>query len=196
VGKTYNRGWEYYSSFNLSQQDLQTFITKKIKKYRLYDVDTSPSSECSEKLVVSLSALSKLTSQDFDYIFSGGAEKKYDSPSDDNQTTTIASDDNQTTKEQIPAIEASFPGGMGSILTSYMTKYLKGKIPSGNYNLKIDLSILKDGVMKEVKVISPENPEYTQTFIDMFKNGPQWKPAVSNGRNINSVFRLEKVLSL
>jgi len=194
VGKGYSRGWYYYSSLNLNQQDLKTFMTKKIKKYRQSDVDTVPSSECSDKLMISLSALSKLNSEEFDYIFSGGAEKKNTSSSAYNQNDEPI--DNQTNKEQKPEINASFPGGMGSKFSSYMINFLKNKIPSGNYNLKIDLTITKDGEVKDVKVISPEQTEYNQTFVDMFKSGPKWSPAISNGRQIDSVFRLEKVLSL
>lgn len=180
VGKSYRKGWEYYSSFNLSQQDLQTFITKKIKKYRLYDVDSSPSSECSEDLKVSLIALSKLTSQDFDYILSGGVDKDYSQ--DPNK-----SDEKVTTE---PDLLASFPGGKNKMI-SYVTKYLTGKIPKGSYEIKMNIKISKDGIAEDIEIISPKNNSNDKLFIDMFKEGPKWSPAVFDGRQVDSIFKFD-----
>jgi protein TonB len=88
-------------------------------------------------------------------------------------------------------IEAEFPGGKAA-WQKYLEKNLNSSLPSdngapeGKYTVMVSFLVDKNGVISDVVAESAPNPDYgtKAEAVRVIKKGPNWKPAVQNGRNV------------
>lgn len=92
-------------------------------------------------------------------------------------------------------IPAEFPGGIPG-WTSYLERNLDAslsrylKIPSGQdwvrQTVYVTFIVDKEGAISDVKVIneSDVHPKLAAEAIRVIRDGPKWKPAVQNGKNV------------
>ena len=97
----------------------------------------------------------------------------------------IASYDKVFTSVQI---EAEFPGG-SEAWKIYLVQNLNSDIPykkgapSGKFTVQINFLVDKDGNISDVQA-DPSPYGTREEAIRVIKNGPRWKPAVQNGKNV------------
>jgi hypothetical protein len=96
-------------------------------------------------------------------------------------------DEDKIWKEvQIPA---EFPGGQQGWIR-YLERTLnrdlpnKNGAPNGIYNVNVSFIVSKDGSVSEVNAENDPGFGTKDEAIRIIKNGPKWKPAVQNGRNV------------
>lgn len=90
--------------------------------------------------------------------------------------------------------EAEFPGG-NSAWARYLEKALGGfnpadeGAPPGKYQVIVRFIVSKDGSISNVEAETSHGYGMEQQAIKCIKNGPKWKPALQNGRNVNAYRR-------
>ncbi len=90
--------------------------------------------------------------------------------------------------------EAEFPGG-NSAWTRYVQKSLDGfnpaedGAPPGKYQVIIRFIVSKDGSISDVQAETKLGYGMEERAIQAIKKGPNWKPALQNGRNVNAYRR-------
>jgi hypothetical protein len=106
----------------------------------------------------------------------------------DRKSSIIEEDKNKVfTEVQIPA---EFPGGQQGWIR-YLERTLnrdlpqKNNAPAGKYSVTLSFIVSKDGSISDIN--SENDPGYgtKAEAIRIIQNGPNWKPAVQNGRNVN-----------
>jgi len=91
-------------------------------------------------------------------------------------------------------VEASFPGGDAG-----WTRYLKNNLdanvpidnsaPEGTYQVIVRFIVSKDGSISDVVAETKHGYGMEQEAVRAIKKGPNWKPALQNGRNVNAYRR-------
>jgi periplasmic protein TonB len=90
--------------------------------------------------------------------------------------------------------EAEFPGGDGA-WRRYLEKNLNpdtpldNGAPAGPYQVIIQFIVSKDGSISDVKALSGHGYGMEAEAIKIIKNGPGWKAALQNSRNVNAYRR-------
>jgi len=90
--------------------------------------------------------------------------------------------------------EAEFPGGNGA-WARYLEKSLGGfnpadnGAPPGKFQVIVKFIVSKDGSISNVEAESSHGYGMEEQAIKCIKNGPKWKPALQNGRNVNAYRR-------
>ena len=110
------------------------------------------------------------------------------------ENTAINTDNRVFTSVQI---EAEFPGGSEGWKT-YLTKNLDSNIPykkgapSGRFPVFVNFLVDREGNISDVQ--APPSPYGTrEEAIRVIQNGPRWRPAVQNGRNV--AYRARQVIT-
>ena len=86
-------------------------------------------------------------------------------------------------------IPAEFPGGIKG-WSKYLERNLNSSLPvdngapSGRYTVVVSFTVNKAGVISDV--VAENDPGYgtKNEAIRVIAKGPNWKPAVQNGRNV------------
>ncbi len=86
-------------------------------------------------------------------------------------------------------IAAEFPGGVGA-WAKYLERNLNRDLPvengapAGKYTVVVSFIVAKDGRISEV--VAENDPGYgtKAEAVRVIQKGPNWKPAVQNGRNV------------
>ncbi len=86
-------------------------------------------------------------------------------------------------------IAAEFPGGLNG-WTKYLQRNLNSALPvengapAGKYTVVVSFIVSKDGIISEV--VAENDPGYgtKAEALRVITKGPNWKPAVQNGRNV------------
>jgi protein TonB len=90
--------------------------------------------------------------------------------------------------------EAAFPGGNGA-WARYMERALgsfdagKAGAAPGKYVVIVRFVVSNDGVVSDVEAETNHGYGMEEISIKIIKNGPRWKPALQNGRNVNAYHR-------
>jgi protein TonB len=88
-------------------------------------------------------------------------------------------------------IEAQFPGGL-SAWARYLQKNLNNNTPidngapSGSYTVMVQFIVDKEGNISDVKALTNHGYGMEEEAIRAIKRGPQWTPAIQNGRKVNA----------
>ncbi|TKK68644.1 energy transducer TonB [Ilyomonas limi] len=94
--------------------------------------------------------------------------------------------------------EAQFPGGANAWI-KYLERTLRVDLPAengapaGTYSVVVSFLVDKDGNVSEVQALN--NPGYgtADEAVRAIKKGPQWIPAVQNGRNV--IYRQKQTIT-
>ncbi len=91
-------------------------------------------------------------------------------------------------------VEASFPGGDVA-----WSRYLKNNLdanvpieneaPAGTYQVIVRFIVSKDGSISDVVAETKHGFGMEAEAVKIIKKGPNWKPALQNGRNVNAYRR-------
>jgi protein TonB len=87
--------------------------------------------------------------------------------------------------------EAEFPGGDGA-WRRYLEKNLNANTPvdngapAGTYQVVVQFIVSKDGAISDVQALTNHGYGMEQEAVKIIKKGPNWKPALQNGRNVNA----------
>ena len=91
-------------------------------------------------------------------------------------------------------VEASFPGGDAA-----WTRYLRNNLdantpidngaPEGTYQVIVRFIVSKDGSISDVVAETKYGYGMEAEAVKIIKKGPNWKPALQNGRNVNAYRR-------
>jgi periplasmic protein TonB len=87
--------------------------------------------------------------------------------------------------------EAEFPGGDGA-WRRYLEKNLNPNTPvdngapEGTYTVTVQFIVSKDGSISDVRALSSHGYGMEEEAVKIIKKGPNWKPALQNGRNVNA----------
>jgi protein TonB len=90
--------------------------------------------------------------------------------------------------------EAEFPGG-NAAWARYLQKALDGfnpadnGAPPGKYQVIVRFIVSKDGSISDVQAETKHGYGMEDQAIKCIKKGPNWKPALQNGRNVNAYRR-------
>jgi len=90
----------------------------------------------------------------------------------------------------IVEIPAEFPGGV-TAWTKYLERNLNRDLPVqngapyGKYVVTLSFLVDKTGVISDVRAENDPGYGTKEEAIRVIKKGPNWKPAVQNGRNVN-----------
>lgn len=88
-------------------------------------------------------------------------------------------------------IEATFKGGEGA-WRKYLERNLNGNTPvdngapEGTYTVYVQFVVSKDGSISDVKPLTNHGFGMEQEAVRVIKKGPNWTPAVQNGRSVNA----------
>ena len=91
-------------------------------------------------------------------------------------------------------VEASFPGGDGA-WRKFLERNLRGDVaseagaPSGTYTVVVQFVVDKEGNVSDVKALTSHGYGMEDEAVRVIKKGPQWKPAIQNGRNVKAYRR-------
>jgi protein TonB len=86
-------------------------------------------------------------------------------------------------------IPAEFPGGLPA-WTNYLRSHLNSGLPvengapPGKYTVYVTFIVDKNGVISDVAAENDPGYGTKDEAIRVIKRGPNWKPAVQNGRNV------------
>ncbi len=90
--------------------------------------------------------------------------------------------------------EAEFPGG-DAAWRRYLEKNLNPNTPidngapEGTYAVVVQFIVSKDGSISDVKALSNYGYGMEEEAVKIIKKGPDWKPALQNGKNVNAYRR-------
>lgn len=88
-------------------------------------------------------------------------------------------------------IEAGFPGG-DSKWRQYLERNCNGQVasdngaPQGTYTTVIQFVVDKDGAISDVRALTKHGYGMEEEAIRVIKKGPNWTPAVQNGRHVKA----------
>ncbi|HEY2722758.1 MAG TPA: TonB family protein [Chitinophagaceae bacterium] len=88
-------------------------------------------------------------------------------------------------------VEAKFPGG-DAAWRKFLERNLRGDAaqengaPAGNYTVWIQFVVDKEGNVSDVKALTSMGYGMEDEAIRVIKKGPQWTPAIQNGRNVKA----------
>ncbi|MGN6291830.1 MAG: energy transducer TonB [Chitinophagaceae bacterium] len=88
-------------------------------------------------------------------------------------------------------IEASFKGGEGA-WRKFLERNLNGNTPvdngapEGTYTVYVQFVVSKDGSISDVRALTNHGFGMEQEAVRVIKKGPNWTPAVQNGRSVNA----------
>ncbi len=88
-------------------------------------------------------------------------------------------------------VEAEFPGGDGA-WRRFLEKNLNpntpidNNAPAGTYQVVVQFIVSKDGSISDVQALTKHGYGMEQEAVKVIKKGPNWKPALQNGRNVNA----------
>ncbi len=88
-------------------------------------------------------------------------------------------------------IEASFPGGDGA-WRKYLERNANGQVatdngaPEGTYTVVVQFVVDKEGNISDVRSLTNHGYGMEEEAMRVIKKGPQWKPAVQNGRQVKA----------
>ena len=91
-------------------------------------------------------------------------------------------------------VEASFPGGDGA-WRKFLERNLRGDVatengaPAGTYTVVVQFVVDKEGNVSDVKPLTSHGYGMEDEAVRVIKKGPQWKPAIQNGRNVKAYRR-------
>jgi protein TonB len=114
---------------------------------------------------------------------------------DDNSNviTAPAGDDENKIFNKVE-VEAGFPGGEAA-WARYLRKKLDPQVPvdngapEGTYTVIIRFVVSKDGSISDVQAETSHGYGMEKEATKIIKNGPNWTPAIQNGRNVNAYRR-------
>jgi len=91
-------------------------------------------------------------------------------------------------------IEASFPGGERA-WANYLRKNLDPETPinngapAGTYTVVVQFIVDKQGNISDVRAVTKHGYGMEDEAVRVIKKGPNWEPAVQNGRKVNAYRR-------
>ena len=91
-------------------------------------------------------------------------------------------------------VEASFPGG-DAAWRKFLERNLRGDVasengaPAGTYTVVVQFVVDKEGNVSDVKPLTSHGYGMEDEAVRVIKKGPQWKPAIQNGRNVKAYRR-------
>jgi protein TonB len=91
-------------------------------------------------------------------------------------------------------VEASFPGG-DAAWRKFLERNLRGDVasengaPAGTYTVVVQFVVDKEGNVSDVKALTSHGYGMEDEAVRVIKKGPQWKPAIQNGRNVKAYRR-------
>ena len=91
-------------------------------------------------------------------------------------------------------VEAHFPGGDAAWIR-YLTNNLDANIPitnrakKGTYQVIVRFIVSKDGTISDVYAETKYGHGMEKEVIRVIKEGPNWAPAMQNGRKVNAYRR-------
>ncbi|MCZ2460552.1 MAG: N-acetylmuramoyl-L-alanine amidase [Chitinophagales bacterium] len=105
-----------------------------------------------------------------------------------NQNFTKSISDDKKIFEK-PEIHASFPGGdeaWRKFLTRSLSSYnpADSGAPSGTYTVIAQFIVETDGTLQDIKALTHFGFGMENKVIEMLKKGPNWTPAIQNGRKV------------
>lgn len=99
--------------------------------------------------------------------------------------------DNQDYDKEFTSVqvEAKFPGGQDA-WRKFLERNLNNQTPAdngaapGNYTVTVSFLVDKDGNISQVQALNDPGFGCGAEAVRVIKKGPQWRPAVQNGRNV------------
>jgi periplasmic protein TonB len=88
-------------------------------------------------------------------------------------------------------VEAAFPGGE-SAWRKFLERNLRADVatengaPAGQYTVWVQFVVDKEGNVSDVKALTTHGYGMEDEAVRVIKKGPQWKPAIQNGRNVKA----------
>lgn len=88
-------------------------------------------------------------------------------------------------------VEAAFPGG-DAAWRKFLERNLRGDVaseagaPAGSYTVWVQFVVDKEGNVSDVKALTSHGFGMEDEAVRVIKKGPQWKPAIQNGRNVKA----------
>jgi periplasmic protein TonB len=91
-------------------------------------------------------------------------------------------------------IEAGFKGGTvkwnefvrKNFNFTRIEKSLPDSVVTFSDTAKIQFVVDKNGIIKDIKILSRTLPAFQQSCIEVYKNSPHWNPANQCGRSVNA----------
>ena len=88
-------------------------------------------------------------------------------------------------------VEAQFPGG-DRAWTRYLERNLRADVPAengapaGDYTIWVQFVVDREGNVSDVRPLTALGYGLEQEAFRVIAHGPQWKPAIQNGRNVKA----------
>jgi protein TonB len=88
-------------------------------------------------------------------------------------------------------VEAAFPGGE-SAWKKFLERNLRADVatengaPAGSYTVWVQFVVDKEGNVSDVKALTSHGYGMEDEAVRVIKKGPQWKPAIQNGRQVKA----------
>ena len=88
-------------------------------------------------------------------------------------------------------VEAAFPGGE-SAWKKFLERNLRADVatengaPAGSYTVWVQFVVDKEGNVSDVKALTNHGYGMEDEAVRVIKKGPQWKPAIQNGRQVKA----------
>ena len=111
------------------------------------------------------------------------------------KTETVSTKEVKTNYDVIfdnPEIKAAFPGG-DAMWRRYLERTLNAQIPSdkkapdGQYTVVVQYKVDKEGNISDIKALTNHGYGMEQEVIRVIAKGPNWQPAIHNGRLVASI---------
>jgi len=91
-------------------------------------------------------------------------------------------------------IEAGFRGGTAKwnefVKKNFNFTRIENSLPdsinSFSDTAKVQFVVDKNGIIKDIKILSKTHPAFQQSCIEVYKNSPHWNPANQCGRSVNA----------
>lgn len=97
-------------------------------------------------------------------------------------------------------VEAEFPGG-DHAWGKFLERNLRGDVPAengappGSYTVVVKFVVDKEGNVSDVIALTGHGYGMEDEAMRVIKRGPQWKPAIQNGRNVKA-YRKQPIIFL
>jgi TonB family protein len=178
----------YNHSYNLSLDGLKklsSYNLKKLRKYHAEEFDDIVIPNQSGKQVKNFSKflfeeLKKRNLVQPDTLLI--AKKK--APSDSLRKTA-----QEDTSPQLKSSSAAFPGGE-DVWVNFLKRNLHppSELKANEKKVvQVQFIVNEDGSIKEVEIVQSAGPSFDKEVIRVLKRMPYWKPAVENGRRVNTL---------
>jgi hypothetical protein len=91
-------------------------------------------------------------------------------------------------------IEAGFKGGTAKwsefVKKNFNFTRIENSLPDSiiafSDTAKVQFVVDKNGIIKDIKILSKTHPAFQQSCIEVYKNSPHWNPANQCGRSVNA----------